>query len=350
MVTIKDVAKRARVSAGTVSNVISGSVPVSAELHKRVQAAIRELDYHPNYVARSLKVSQTHTLGVVISDITNPFFPLMVRGAEDAALKHGFLLITFNTDDQVDREKLGLSLLRARRVDGLMLVVAPNQGDVAHIRNILRAEIPIVCLDRLPQGIVLDSVSVDNVKGAQTCVRHLISQGHRRIAIITGPMNLQTARDRLKGYRDALQEAGITPENDLILEGDFREASGYRLSKELLLRLRRPTAVLVSNGMMTIGVVRALEEVGLHCPADIAVASFDDLPFATAFRPHLTAVVQPAYEIGYQGADLLIKRVQQGTTSRRRVSICLQPELRIRESTSGNRPVESRDATALASS
>jgi LacI family transcriptional regulator len=337
MATVKDVAKRARVSAGTVSNVISGVVPVSAELQKRVHAAIRGLDYHPNYVARSLKVNQTNTLGMVVSDITNPFFPQVVRGAEDAALQQGFLLITFNTDDQLDRERQVLSVLRSRRVDGLLLVVAPGHGDISHIRNTIQAGIPVVCLDRIPPGIAVDSVSVDNVKGAQVCVRHLISQGHRRIAIVAGSLALQTAKDRLKGYEAALREAGIEPEADLIVEGDFREATGYRLGKDLLLRHRRPTAVFVSNGMMAIGLVRAVEETGLTCPADIAIATFDDLPLAEAFRPHLTSVAQPTYEMGFQGASLLIRRLRQQVTSRRRVTIRLEPELRIRESSGPGR-------------
>lgn len=337
MATINDVAKQARVSTGTVSHVISGAVPVSPGLRRRVDAAIRDLDYHPNHVARSLKVNQTKTLGIVISDITNPFFPQVVRGAEDTALQHGYLLITFNTDDRSDREKQGLSLLRSRRVDGVLLVLASDNGDTAHIRNTIASGVPIVCLDRVPRGFSVDSVSVDNVKGAQVCVRHLISQGHRRIAIITGPLTLQTATDRLKGYHAALEEAGIKPEAELIAEGNFRETTGYLLGKEFLLRRRRPTALFVCNDMMTIGVIMALEETGLMCPADIAIASFDDLPLAAAFRPHLTAVAQPAYDIGREGATLLIQRVERKIKAHKPLTIRLEPELRIRESTSADK-------------
>ncbi|HWR49530.1 MAG TPA: LacI family DNA-binding transcriptional regulator [Bryobacteraceae bacterium] len=333
MATIKDVAKHARVSVGTVSNVLSESIPVSSVLRERVLAAIRKLDYHPNYVARSLKVNSTKTLGMVISDITNPFFPQVVRGAEDTAFKHGYLLITFNTDDQVERERQVLSVLRSRRVDGILLVVAPSGADIEHIRNTMQSGIPIVCLDRIPPGLAVDSVSVDSVKGAQVCVRHFINRGHRRIAIITGPLTLQTAKDRVEGYKAALLEAGIAPTPELIIEGDFRESGGYRLAKELLLRHDRPTAVFASNGMMALGLVRALEEVGLACPGDVAVASFDDMPLAAVFRPHLTAIAQPAYEIGCQGAELLIRRLQRKSVPRRHVTLRLEPELKIREST-----------------
>ncbi|HWB99653.1 MAG TPA: LacI family DNA-binding transcriptional regulator [Bryobacteraceae bacterium] len=346
MTTIKQVARHAGVSVGTVSNVLSGSVSVSPELRRRVTEAIRELDYHPNYVARSLRVKDTKTLGMVISDITNPFFPQVVRGAEDAAFAHDYLLNTFNTDDRLERERQVLALLRYRRVDGLLLVVAPNNGDIDHIRRTLDAGIPIVCLDRIPAGIALDSVSVDNVKGAQMCVQHLIMRGHTRIAIVTGSLALQTAQDRLKGYELALEEAGIQRDAELVYEGDFREETGYRIGKGLLLRHRRPSAVFVSNGMMTIGFLQALEEVGLSCPDDVALATFDDLPVAAVFRPHLTSVAQPGYQIGYRGADLLIERLQQKISGRKKINILLEPELRIREST--GQPLKARPIRAQA--
>ncbi len=338
MATIKQVAKRAGVSVGTVSNVVSGVVRVSPVLQERVWAAVRELDFHPNHVARSLKVRQTKMLGMVISDITNPFFPLVVRGAEDAALKHGYLLVTVNTDDRLEREKQVLGVLRTRRMDGILLVVAPNRGDFSHIQSIVSAGVPIVCLDRVPPGIKLDSVSVDSVKGAQMCVRHLISAGHRRIAILTGSLALQTARDRLAGYKAALAEARIKPDPALMREGDFRADSGYFLGKDVLLDRSRPSAVFASNAMMALGLLRAVEELGLRCPDDLAVATFDDLPFSDVFRPHLTAVAQPAYEIGFVGAELLIRRLRGELPHKKPVSVRLEPELKVRESTAHSTP------------
>lgn len=337
MATIKEVARRANVSVGTVSNVLSGSPQVNSELRERVQAAIRELDYHPNHVARSLKMRQTKMLGMIIADITNPFFPQVIRGAEDAALAHGYLLVTFNTDDRVEREKQALSVLRGRRVDGILLVVAPAKRDVSHIQATIAAGVPIVCLDRVPYGIEIDSVATDHLNSAQICVRHLISLGHRRIAIITGSKELQTARDRLGGYKAALKEAKVKIDPNLIREGDFRLETGYRIAKDLLLRQVRPTALFASSGMIALGAIKALEETQLRCPEDIAIAVFDDLPLADVYRPHLTAVAQPAYEIGYQGAELLIQRVEGKTTTSRPIRIRLESELKIRESTTGNR-------------
>jgi DNA-binding LacI/PurR family transcriptional regulator len=330
--TIKDVAKYARVSVGTVSNVLSDSKTVGAAVRARVQNAIARLDYHPDRIARSLKAKRTRILGLLLSDITNPFFAQILRGAEDCALANGYVLIALNSDDKVDREVQMLSVLRSCRVDGILLVVAPNTGTAPHILNLLKSGIPIVCLDRVPENIPLDCVSVNNVQGSQVCVRHLIQQGHRQIGIIAGSSSLATAKERLKGYLTALQEAGIKPDPLLIKEGDFRQESGYRLGKELLLAHRRPTAVFISSGLMTVGFVQALNETRLRCPEDIAIASFDDLPLSEIFRPHITAVVQPAYQLGREGAQLLIDRLQHKVSSP--VTICLDPELKIRDSSS----------------
>ncbi len=333
MATIKEVAKQARVSVGTVSNVLGGSGSVNAQLRRRVEAAIQKLDYHPSHVARSLKSRQTETLGMVISDMTNPFFPMVARGAEDAASARGYFLITFNTDDRVERERQVLSLLRSRRVDGVLLVVAPN-SDASHIERLVDAGIPVVCIDRIPNSKrTFDSVSVDNLKGAQMCVQHLIMRGHSRIAMITGSMALQNARERLKGYELALAEAGIEIDRDLIVEGDFRQQSGRCLAMNLLLPHRRPTALFVSNAMMTVGVLEALEEMGMSCPKDVALASFDDIPIANVFHPRLTCVSQPCYQIGYQGAEILLKRIHGEIAGNKPVTLRLDPELKIREST-----------------
>ncbi|HWB98356.1 MAG TPA: LacI family DNA-binding transcriptional regulator [Bryobacteraceae bacterium] len=307
--TIKEVARRARVSVGTVSNVISGTVGVSQVLRERVLTAVRELDYHPNHVARSLKIRQTNMLGMVISDITNPFFPQLVRGAEDAAWKHNYVLMTFNSDDQPEREKQIFSVLRKRNVDGMLLVVAADEGDLPHVRQAM-AQAPIVCLDRTPHGIECDSVTVDNAGGVRACIAHLIEQGHRRIGLLTGARSLETGRERLRGYVEALESAGIPLDPALIRSGDFRIEAGYREGKALLELKPRPTAVFGCNGVMTLGLLQSLGDLDLQCPRDVAVATFDDLPMLGSIRPRLTAVAQPSYDIGFQGAEMLIRRIQ----------------------------------------
>ena len=340
MPTIKEVARRARVSVGTVSNVISGTSTVKAALRERVELAVRELNYHPDHIARSLKSRRTSTLAIVISDITNPFFPLVVRGAEDAASKRGYLLTIFNTDDHVERERQIFSVLRMRRVDGVLVVVAPDSGKSEHLLDIIGAGIPVVCLDRVPPGVKVDSVVLDNVKGTRICVRHLLAMGHRRIAIISGPRTLQTAHDRVEGYHLALREAGVAYTSALVREGDFRFESGYRLAKDLCLSHPRPTAILALNCTMGMGAYKAIQELALECPEDVALAVFDEVPGADVFRPHLTVVSQPAYEIGYQAADLLIRRLNHEIISDKPVAVVLEPELKIRESTASARCAE----------
>jgi len=314
---------------------VTGSVRVSVDRRERVESAIRKLGYHPNHVARSLKLRRTKMLGMVISDITNPFFSQMVRGAEDAAIERNYLLLTFNTDDRVEREKQVLAVLRSRRVDGILLVVAPSARRPLHIQETIKARTPIVCLDRVPPGIRVDSVSVDNAAAAHDCVRHLLALGHKKIGIITGPMAIQTAQERLQGYKAALTEAGIPIKPEWIREGDFHTESGYRKGRELLIMGDRPTALFTSNSLMAIGVLLALSELGLSCPHDLALATFDDLPLSEVFKPNLTAVAQPAYSIGYKGADLLIQRIESDEMTTDPVKIRFPTELKIRESTLG---------------
>jgi LacI family transcriptional regulator len=331
MATIAEVAKRARSSTGTVSNVIRGTVRVSPALRARVEAAIRDLDFHPNEIARSLKVNQTYMLGMVLPDVTNPFFPLIMRGAEDRALERGFLLVTANTDEQIERELRVVSALRSRRVDGILLTPT-RSADADHIRRTIESGIPVVCLDRAPAGMKIDAVMLDNVRGAQDCVRHLIRTGYRTIAIITGPLELGVARERLRGYEEGLREAGIEISKELILEGDFRENSGYRLAKDLLLQFARPSAIFVSNGVMALGVLQAFEELGVKCPDDVALATFDDLAGDRAFHPRLTVVAQPGYEMGARGATLLMDRIE-GKLAKKPLVVRVAPTLIVREST-----------------
>lgn len=336
MPTIVEVAKHAQVSIATVSNVIRGTRRVSPALQERVQKAIRDLDYSPNEIARSLKVKQTRMLALVLPDITNPFFPEIIRGAEDTAFDRGYFLMTANTDEQIGRERRIISALRSYRVDGILLASAPGK-DSSHIRSLIQGGISVVCLDRTVSGINTDAVLLDNVRGGRECVRHLIQSGHSKIAIITGPLSLQTGLERLRGYEEALREYNIEPDRSLVMEGDFRFESGYRLGKELLTWRLKPTAIFVCNGVMTVGVLKALEESGVRCPEDISLATFDDLAVDRSFHPHLTAVVQPGYEMGARAATILMDRVEGKLTNEPFV-IRVVPTLVIRESTRSQKP------------
>ncbi|HET6217122.1 MAG TPA: LacI family DNA-binding transcriptional regulator [Acidobacteriaceae bacterium] len=331
MSTIVEVAKLADVSIATVSNVIRGTRRVSPKLTERVQAAIHELNYSPNEIARSLKVRQTRMLAMVLPDITNPFFPEIIRGAEDTAFGRGYFLVTANTDEQIGRERRIVAALRSYRVDGVLL--APASGtDTSHLKSTIDAGVALVCLDRTVPGMKTDAVLLDNARGAHECVRHMIQRRHRRIAIITGSLDVQTGRERLRGYEEALRHADIPVDKGRIFEGDFRHDSGYRLGKQILKQPVRPTAIFVCNGVMTLGVLKAFEELNVRCPGDVALATFDDLAVDSPFHPHLTTVVQPSYEMGARAAGILIDRIE-GLISKGPVTIRVAPTLIVREST-----------------
>src|SRR5437763_90438 len=249
MPTIKEVADLAGVAVGTVSHVITGSVPVSEPLRRKVQAAIRKLDYHPNHVARSLKTNKTRTLGIIVPDMTIPYFPRVIRGAESAALARNYSLIAVNSDDNGERQKDLLSLLRSQRVEGILLVVAAAPTPVNQISRIIEAGVRVVCLDRIPDRVPVDSVSVEDTEAAAMGVDHLIAQGYRRIAAITGPQSLKNERQRLAGYKQALQKAGIEPENDWIWQGNLRPEDVSAMAGERLADpASRPDAIFSTNG------------------------------------------------------------------------------------------------------
>jgi DNA-binding LacI/PurR family transcriptional regulator len=332
MPSIKKVAEVAGVSVGTVSHVINGSVPVSEPLKLRVQAAIRDLNYHPNHVARSLKTSKTRTLGIIVPDMTITFFPQVIRGAETAARRVGYSLIAVNSDDDGERQKELLSLLRAQRVEGILLVVAAAPTPLNQISRIIDAGIPIVCLDRIPDRVPVDSVSVDDLEGAELAVDHLIASGRRRIAIVTGPLALKNERRRVQGYRQALQRAGIELDENLVWHGNLRTADVAEMCRRRFAAPGpRPDAVFSTNGPTALGVLRALRDCGLRTPEDVAFVTFDELTVEDLFTPAVTTVVQPAYDIGFRAAEILLNRIDGDAAPDQTVTIRLPAALKIRE-------------------
>jgi DNA-binding LacI/PurR family transcriptional regulator len=333
MPSIKKVAEIAGVSVGTVSHVITGSVNVSEPLRIKVQAAIRELNYHPNHVARSLKTSKTMTLGIVVPDLTISFFPQVIRGAETTARRRGYSLIAVNSDDDGERQKDLLSLLRSQRVEGILLVIAAAPTPLNQLARILDASIPMVCLDRIPDRLPVDSVSVDDIDAAEMGVSHLIAMGARRIAIATGAIALKNERRRLQGYRLALSAAGIAVDDSLIWHGNFRPEDVSTICRERLRDLAtRPEAVFCTNGPTALGVLRALAATGLQTPRDIAFATFDELTVDELFKPSITTVVQPAYDIGSRAAQILLDRIEGVATQTESITVRLPATLKIRDS------------------
>jgi LacI family transcriptional regulator len=335
MSTIVEVAKRARVSIATVSNVVRGTRRVSETLAARVTAAIDELNYIPNELARSLKVKQSRMLAMVLPDITNPFFPEVIRGAEDAAFARGYFLLTANTDEQPGRERRIFAGLRSYRVAGILLATAQgaHTHSTNHLTTMMRAGISIVCLDRTVTDVATDAVLLDNEGGARQCVRHLIKQGHRHIGIITGALKLQTGYERLQGYKQALEDAGIPIDKRMIAEGDFRLESGRRRCEQLMKLRVRPTALFVCNGVMTQGALQALNALEIDVPRDLALATFDDVPAGPGMGKQITSVLQPSYEMGTRAAEILMDRIE-GNLGRPTSVVRVSPQLVLRESTS----------------
>jgi LacI family transcriptional regulator len=333
MPSIKKVAEVAGVSVGTVSHVVTGSVPVSESLRLKVQAAIRQLNYHPNHVARSLKTNKTRTLGIIVPDMTIPFFPHVIRGVEEAAKKRGYSLISVNSDDDGERQKDLLSLLRAQRVEGILLVVASAPTPLNQISLIIDAGIPVVCLDRIPDGVAVDSVSVEDQDAAQVCVNHLMEMGHRRIALVTGPLTLKNEQRRLQGYCGALKSAGIRLDERLVWQGNLRPLDVAHMCLEKLTQTK-PDAVFSTNGPTALGVLRAFRGLGLWTPRDIGFATFDELVVDDLFTPSITTVVQPAYDIGFRAAEILLDRIN-GTANGGTVTVRLPARVQVRESSGG---------------
>jgi len=333
MPSIKKVAEVAGVSVGTVSHVITGSVNVSEALRAKVQAAIRDLNYHPNHVARSLKTSKTRTLGIIVPDMTIPFFPQVIRGAEAAARDKGYSLIAVNSDDDGERQKELLSLLRSQRVEGILLVIAAAPTPLSQLTKILDASIPVVCLDRIPDRVPVDSVSVEDTDAAEMGVSHLIHMGARRIAIVTGPITLKNERRRVQGYKQALQKAKIPVDDGLIWAGNLRPEDVSAICREKLSGTGRgPDAVFSTNGPTALGALRAFRDCGLQTPRDIAFATFDELTVDDLFTPSVTTVVQPAYDIGFRAAQILLDRIEGVATERESITLRLPATLKVRES------------------
>ncbi|MGH9804077.1 MAG: LacI family DNA-binding transcriptional regulator [Candidatus Acidiferrales bacterium] len=328
MATIYDVAKRASVSVATVSAVVNSSAYVSPELRQRVDAAIAELSYNPNLLARSLAQKKSFSLGVLIPDITNPFYPEVVRGAEDKAKQDGYTILLGNSDNRRDKEELYLNLFLSKRVDGIMMFKASEDMSDALLAKLKGNSIPIVLVGRRYSRLETDCVVADDEAGARAAVRHLIRLGHRRVGIITGFRGVSTTEGRLEGYRKALAAHRIPFDPALVVEGDYGTESGYRGSLRLL--EQKPTAIFSTNYLMTVGLMQALEKKGLRCPKDIAVVSYDDFLWTNFFRPKLTCIEQPKYQLGYQAMTLLLGRLNG--KHKRVQTVVLKNRLRVRES------------------
>lgn len=307
MPTISDVAKRAGVAPITVSRVLNGAENVNAATRRKVEQAIQELGYLPNLAARSLRSGQTRTLALLVPDIGNPFWPIVARGIEDAAQNGGYSIFLCNTDENPAKQLNYLRAVLQQRVDGVIL--APCDPDAHSLQPLREQGTPTVIIDRRVDGWDVDSVAADSVSGARALVQHLLSLGHTRIAILTGPRGVSTAEDRVVGYRLALHDAGIEIDARLVRYGEYRIASGSQMAQAILDEGLAPTAIFTANQAIALGALDALTARGLDVPRDVALVSFDDLPDVDHLFPFLTVVAQSAYDMGLNAAQLLLSRM-----------------------------------------
>ncbi|MFI7430814.1 LacI family DNA-binding transcriptional regulator [Micromonospora sp. NPDC049836] len=308
-----DVARLAGTSPAVVSYVLNGGPrPVSAQTRAKVLAAVEQLGYRPNGIARSLRMSRTMTLGLVIPDNANPYFAALARAIEEESFAKGYTLLIGNAAENDERQTTYVRTFLARQVDGLFIV--PAHGPAGFLPDLQRSRTPWVSLDRQVPGASAPSVLVDNRGGAYLATRHLIEHGRRRIACIGGPEDVMPAHDRVSGWRDALSDEGVPRRAMAVVQSAFGRRAGYQAARELLSRPEPPDAIFVASDEQAAGVFRAISETGRRCPDDVAVASFDGIPGAAYSTPALTTMAQPFAAIGRAALSHLLAQ-HEGTTS-----------------------------------
>ncbi len=328
--TVEDVARESGVSKSVAARALGDYGSVSDEARKRVLDVAKKVGYQPDQIARSLKTKRTHTIGVIISDITTYFFTSVVRGIADVASQSGYDLVLCNTDEDPGNENEYLKILVSKSVDGLIISLS---GKNTYLKKLIRAGFPVVLLDRGVEGLETTQVVVDNESGAYEAVTHLIKLGHRRIAIIDGLANIQTSEERLKGYKRALQDNHIPLDPRLIKYGDFKMNKAKEVTKELLDMKNSPIALFVANEAMTIGALLTLKKENITIPEEIAIVGFDDPVWGPLLTPPLTAVRQPAYSMGTMTCQTLLQKINMH--GRERIvfeELVLKPKLIIRQS------------------
>jgi LacI family transcriptional regulator len=329
MATIREVAESAGVSYATVSHVINNTRLVSPETRQRVLAAMDALNYRPNALARSLRQGKTNTLGLVLPDSANPFFAEISRSIEDEAFKKGYSVFLCNTELDTERELFYVDVLSKKQVDGIIFVAAGDQAD--SLEYLRQRNMPVVMIDRDLPNVEVDAVLTDHRLGGYLATRHLLELGHTRIACIAGPSSITPSAERITGYRNALEEAGLPCDENLILRGDYHAQSGMETTHAILKMAPRPTAIFALNDLMALGALRAAAEEGCSVPGDLAVVGYDDLELAHFTNPPLTTIAQPKKEIGAQAIHLLVDRMSHKNRPPSRV--VLPPELIVRRST-----------------
>jgi LacI family transcriptional regulator len=319
MATIKEVAVLAGVSSATVSHVINGTRYVSDAVRDQVLNAMKELDYRPNDLARSLRSGITHTLGLIIPDSSNPFFAELGHCIENAAFKAGYSVILCNTENDMRKELLYVDVLTKKLVDGMIFVAAGENADI--FKSLVDLDIPVVVMDRNYEGLDLELVSSDNHQGGVLATSHLISLGHTRIGCVSGPSKINPSSKRLDGYMEALKSKGLPVDPKYIVQGDFHPESGFDAGIKLLSLPERPTAIFACNDLMAMGVIKAAASMGLRVPEDLALVGYDDIELASYTNPPLSTIKQPKVEMGLTALQIILDRIGNRESGRQKIQL-----------------------------
>ncbi|UTV29882.1 substrate-binding domain-containing protein [Photobacterium atrarenae] len=329
MATIKDVAKQAGVSTSTVSHVLNKTRFVSEDISTRVMAAVEALNYAPSALARSLKVNHTRTFGMLVTTSTNPFYGEVVKGVERRCYQHGYNLILCNTEGDIERMHANLDTLLQKRVDGLLLMCSEVEEKSFDLFG-RHQPVPTVVMDWGPTDFPSDKIQDNSHHGGYLATRHLIEQGHTQIGCLTGPLDKLTAQQRLSGFTQAMEEAGLIINPDWIIAGSFECEGGEAAFNELYLRGPLPTALFVCNDMMAMGVINTAHKKGIRVPDDLSIVGYDDIKLAKYITPSLTTIHQPKHRLGQQAVDTLLDKIQNKRTTNQVIQ--LEPTLMVRDS------------------
>jgi DNA-binding LacI/PurR family transcriptional regulator len=330
MATIDDVAKRAGVSKSSVSRVLNGNFEyMSAHMKQKILDVIVELNYSPNSLAQSLKKKKTSVIGIILSDIANPFWSEVLKGVQEECNRSGYgLMVSFNGTPESEKDTI--LMLRNRQVDGLIVNTAGSNP--ALFEGMLEEEFSFVMLDRSLGGMKVDTVVVNNVEGSKQAVQYLIDQGHRRIGILLHPLgNVSPRIERLEGYKQALLTNGLLVDDSLIKICDSSRGSGLKAVNELLSMPNRPTGFFTTNVSLNLEAISGIKSYGLRIPSDVSLIGYDDFPWIPLLDPPLSTVSQPAFEMGVKAAALLIHNIKKKRRNKPQ-TLQLQPQLVIRES------------------
>lgn len=331
-ITIHDIARKLEISASTVSRALNDNPRISKKTRDKIKATALEMGYRPNTIASNLRNRKSNTIGIVVPLINRHFFSSVISGVEDVAFAAGYNVVISQSNDQYEKENTIVHSMFSNRVDGMIISIAMETTEFDHLKLFSNKNIPLVFFDRIVRDINVNKIVVDDYKGGYKVTKHLIEQGCKRIAHLTGPLNLQTYSDRKKGYTEALQAHNLPVDDELIIVNNLTRADGLAAIKQLLQLENRPDAIFCGNDTTALSAIVHLREVGIKVPNEIAIVGFSNEPFSEVVTPSISTIKQPGFEMGQKAAELLISQIENSSGAQCFKTITMPTELIIRES------------------